>query len=81
MRFVRAGTLDQPALCPPDVHIFTASKQPWIVLPKGVPAYEKAYPRKEDVWSKECLERLAVFNEKVRIWEVRKAEEGGTNDP
>lgn len=33
--FIRAGTLDDPDACPPDVHIFTASKQPWVVLPDG----------------------------------------------
>ena len=31
--FVRAGTLDEPQQVSPDVHIFTASKQPWVVLP------------------------------------------------
>jgi len=77
MRFVRVGTLDQPARCPPDVHIFTMSKQPWMMLPEGVPALEETYERKEDIWSKESLERLAVFNEKVRIWQARKGEGGG----
>ena len=33
VKFVRVGTLDQPDLLPPDIHIFTASKQPWVVLP------------------------------------------------
>lgn len=31
--FIRVGTLDDPDACPPDVHIFTESKQPWVVLP------------------------------------------------
>jgi hypothetical protein len=35
VRFVRVGTLDEPDHLPPDIHIFTASKQPW-VLPSGV---------------------------------------------
>ena len=34
-RFVRVGTLDEPDRFAPDVHIFTASKQPWVVLPAG----------------------------------------------
>ena len=34
-RFVRVGTLDEPDRMPPDIHIFTASKQPWVVLPRG----------------------------------------------
>ena len=29
--FVRVGTLDEPDHLPPDIHIFTASKQPWVV--------------------------------------------------
>ena len=33
IRFVRVGTLDNPDAMPPDVHIFTESKQPWVVLP------------------------------------------------
>ena len=33
--FVRVGTLDNPDLLPPDIHIFTSSKQPWVVLPPG----------------------------------------------
>jgi hypothetical protein len=33
VRFVRVGTLDNPDRFPPGVHIFTASKQPWVVLP------------------------------------------------
>jgi hypothetical protein len=34
-KFVRVGTLDNPDLLPPDVHIFTASKQPWVPIPEG----------------------------------------------
>jgi hypothetical protein len=32
VRFVRVGTLDEPDRLPPDIHIFTTSKQPWVVL-------------------------------------------------
>jgi hypothetical protein len=56
LRFVRVGTLDDPDLLPPDIHIFTASKQPWVVLPPGVPAVEEYYDRKL-YWPKESLER------------------------
>src|SRR5262249_6327622 len=35
LRFVRVGTLDDPDRLPPDIHIFTSSKQPWFVLPSG----------------------------------------------
>ncbi|MGH3050865.1 MAG: GFA family protein, partial [Gaiellaceae bacterium] len=30
LRYVRAGTLDDPSAVAPDVHIFTRSKLPWV---------------------------------------------------
>jgi hypothetical protein len=58
--FVRVGTLDTPEVLPPDMHIFTASKQPWVVLPAGVPAFEAYYDRGK-YWPQESLERrLAI---------------------
>ena len=56
VRFVRVGTLDNPDLLPPDIHIFTASKQPWVVLPSGTPAVAEYYER-ETYWPKESLSR------------------------
>lgn len=55
-RFVRVGTLDEPDRLPPDVHIFTASKQPWVVLPEGTPAVDVFYKR-EEIWPAESLAR------------------------
>ena len=46
VRFVRVGTLNEPDRLPPDIHIFTASKQPWVVLAAGTPAVEEYYDRK-----------------------------------
>jgi hypothetical protein len=43
--FVRVGTLEDPDACPPQVHIFTRSKQPWFELPPDAPAYEIFYSR------------------------------------
>jgi hypothetical protein len=60
LRFVRIGTLDLPDHFPPDVHIFTASKQPWVTLPANVPAVAEYYDSK-DVWSKASLERRRVL--------------------
>jgi hypothetical protein len=54
--FVRVGTLDEPDRLPPDIHIFTASKQPWVVLPPGIPAVAEYYERNEH-WPKASLER------------------------
>ncbi len=45
-RFVRVGTLEEPDRMPPDIHIYTASKQPWVILPAGVPATDAYYDRK-----------------------------------
>jgi hypothetical protein len=56
IRFIRVGTLDDPDRLPPDIHIFTASKQPWVVLPAGVPAVEEYY-RRSDYWPAESLAR------------------------
>ena len=55
-RFVRVGTLDNPDALPPDIHIFTLSKQPWVILPPGTPAMHEYYDRKI-YWPKESNER------------------------
>lgn len=60
--FVRVGTLDDPARLPPDIHIFTAYQQPWVVLPEGVPSVPEYYDRKA-IWSKEKLERRQAMME------------------
>jgi hypothetical protein len=54
--FVRVGTLDDPDRLPPDIHIFTASKQPWVVIPPGVPAVPEYYDRTQ-YWPAESLAR------------------------
>ena len=43
--FVRVGTLEDPDACPPQVHIFTRSRQPWFELPDGARAFEEFYSR------------------------------------
>jgi hypothetical protein len=59
IRFVRVGTLDNPDLCPPDVHIFTESKQPWVVLPAGAQAFAEYY-KSAELWPAESLARRAA---------------------
>jgi hypothetical protein len=56
VRFVRVGTLDEPDRLPPDIHIFTASKQPWVVLTPGIPAVPEYYER-ERYWPASSLAR------------------------
>ena len=63
IRFVRVGALDDPDSFPPDIHIFTETKQPWIVLPTGPPAVEQYY-RAAEIWSQESLERRAALQQK-----------------
>jgi len=56
LRFVRVGTLDDPAMLPPDVHIYTRSKLPWVTLPAGTPAFE-AYYKMSELWPAASLAR------------------------
>jgi hypothetical protein len=56
IRFVRVGALDEPDRFPPDIHIYTASKQSWVVLPEGVRAVAEYY-RASEVWPAESLTR------------------------
>lgn len=58
--FVRVGTLDEPDRLPPDVHIFTSSKQPWVVLPTGVPTVAEYYNAAE-LWPAESLARRVAL--------------------
>jgi hypothetical protein len=61
LSFVRVGALDEPAALPPDIHIYTRSKLPWIVLPVGVAAFEAYYDSKT-LWPPESLaRRKAIF--------------------
>jgi hypothetical protein len=60
VRFVRAGTLDEPASVTPDVHIFTSTKLSWVTLPDSVPAFTSYYDQ-EKLWPAESLERLAAL--------------------
>jgi hypothetical protein len=66
--FVRVGTLDEPGRLSPDIHIFTASKQPWVVLPQGTPAVPEYYER-ERYWPVESLARRDAL--RARLAEAR----------
>ena len=60
IKFVRVGTLDQPDHLPPDIHIYTASRQPWVVIPSGTPAVPEYYDR-DQYWPADSLARLQVL--------------------
>jgi len=56
LRFVRVGTLDDPSALPPNAHIFTRSKLPWVQLPDDAPSFDVFYDR-ADLWPAESLQR------------------------
>jgi hypothetical protein len=56
LRFVRIGTLDDPAALTPDVHIYARSKLPWVALPANVPSFEAYYDSRK-LWPALSLER------------------------
>jgi hypothetical protein len=58
--FVRVGTLDNPDILPPDIHIWTMSKQPWVTLDDRVPVMEEYYRRSEH-WPAQSLERFQAL--------------------
>ena len=60
MRFVRATTLDDPMATPPDAHIYTRSKLPWVRLPEDTPVFEAFYDLKTQ-WPPEAQERLRAL--------------------
>jgi len=61
VRFVRVATLEEPQRFPPDIHIYTSSKLPWVALPAGTPAVPEYY-RSSEVWPADALaRRRALF--------------------
>jgi hypothetical protein len=65
VRFVRVGTLDDPAPFPPDIHIFTTTKQPWVILPPTMPAVPEYYDR-EKYWPAASLARRKALLARAR---------------
>ena len=64
IRFIRVGTLDDPDQLPPDIHIFTASKQPWVILPPNTPSVSEYYDRTQ-YWPAESLQRREALLQKI----------------
>ena len=67
IRFVRVGTLDTPDFLPPDVHIFTSSKQPWLQLPREIPTVPEYYDR-QALWPAESLARRQVLMPQIEAY-------------
>ncbi|MDM4765864.1 GFA family protein [Pelomonas sp. SE-A7] len=71
MAFVRVGTLDEPDRCPPDIHIFTKTKQPWLKLSDAKPLLDEFY-RREHHWPAESLARYATLRPAIDAWRASK---------
>ena len=65
LRFVRVGALDDPSAIVPDVHIYTRSKLPWVVLPADVPAFAEYYDMKT-LWPAAAQERRRIASATAR---------------
>ena len=66
---LRVGTLDNAGAFRPDAVIFTSEAMPWVALPPGIPAFERAYDLAE-ILSPERVARMRALMER------RKAGEG-----
>jgi hypothetical protein len=64
VRFVRVGTMDDPSLCPPDIHIFTSTRQPWVTFGPKERVVAEFYDL-ADVWSDEAKERRRIMRERM----------------
>ena len=69
--FVRVGTLDEPDALPPDIHIFTASKQPWVVIPPGAAAVPEYYDR-DAYWPEASLARRRALLPRIQAWQAAR---------
>lgn len=63
VHFVRVGTLDDPDQMPPDIHIFTSSKQPWVVIAESTPSVAEFYDL-DKYWPEESLRRRTELRAK-----------------
>lgn len=72
VKVVRAGTLDNPHLCPPSIHIFVGTKQAWVNLDseekRGAKICKEYYDRTVE-WPKESLERREKIAAEIASYE------------
>ncbi len=67
-KFVRVGTLDEPDHLPPDIHIFTASRQPWVVIAPSTPSVPEFYDR-EQHWPAASLARRQALLPQIQAYQ------------
>lgn len=60
--FARVGTLGNPNLCPPDIHIYTSTKQAWVMLDDTTPRVDEYY-RRSEYWPEQSLKRYQLVIE------------------
>lgn len=58
--FVRVGTMENPASCPPDAHIFTSTRLPWVMLDGRVPVFADYYDLRA-LWPEAAQARRAAM--------------------
>ncbi|MDF1749445.1 MAG: GFA family protein [Alphaproteobacteria bacterium] len=63
--FVRVGTLDNSQCSPPDVHIYTDSKQPWVIIPEGASQYPGYYKPREE-WPEDSQKRFMALKNREK---------------
>ncbi|MBR0650638.1 GFA family protein [Roseomonas terrae] len=77
VRFVRVGTMDDPAAFPPDIHIYTSTKLPWVVLPEGARAVPEFYDART-VWPEEARARVAAMRQRLKAQAVPDPSDPGS---
>lgn len=75
LSFVRVGTLDEPDRLPPDIHIFAASKQPWLQLPADARVFAEYYDRQQQ-WSAEALQRGKAIAPQIAAYRASRSAAG-----
>lgn len=68
-KFVRVGTLDDPGALAPDVHIYTYTKQPWVMLNPAVPAFPEFYDPKT-TWPADTRARFDALKEQIKAYKT-----------
>lgn len=65
IHFVRVGTLDEPNAFPPNIHIYTSTKQRWLQLTGDIPIVSEYYGR-ETYWSQDSRDRYKRLVQRMK---------------
>jgi hypothetical protein len=69
--FVRVGTLDDPDALPPDIHLFTANQQPWVLIPPQHAAVPEYYDRAQ-FWPADSLARFEALRPRIAAYRAER---------